>query len=722
MRGVGTSHLSAQSDGPGSERRRVVFLGVNAADFLPHSDRVRACIDAGHSFAFAFLDADDVVDIEEVSCYQLDSNRGSLPWRVRFRRFLRLQGLRHRGMRRRDPQTLNQLMVAKYDPRFKRLVRRADLVLGLDEASAYWERWVDFYAPGTPFFTGTAVAEVLEEQLWWDRAGTLLSTAIKGGSPTAPSMASLAAHLQSQDHAHLRMPNQFSARMAQDVAMGFARGRGVESAREVLICLDALHQRANQGDADPVLHAALAYVELALGGATSLLVTRTCEGVMATADEALDRGDIDLAARLTRLALALLLHRELHSDGLRSELVENPANYLKPWLGSDVFGTIHGRRRSLLARQSTVDYTKRIVILPGVYPLRDQAWEAAARSIPGTDVELLDMRKRGSVFRGMELDHHVIADLLRVGHSPRWQQSESALASLNEAAVVIADWADPGAVWASLYVRTDAQLILRIHAVDALGGWIHLVNWSRVDDIVFSAPHIRDLVVAMLGSTISHVRIHLFPNFIDIHRYKRKKLPTAQRTLGLVGWAQRVKDPIWALEILSGLIEHDPSWRLLLIGSTFGSKPPRSGALYQDEFLRRVKADGLSHHVEFRGFTSSLEVSLDEVGFVVSASRREGCPVGFAEGVASGAVPILRDWPIFASKGGAARTFRPEWVVKTPEEAVRRISERATASAWWNASEEAQSQLSEMMPGAHTLDRMRRVMNLSSEASDSLGS
>jgi glycosyltransferase involved in cell wall biosynthesis len=64
---------------------------------------------------------------------------------------------------------------------------------------------------------------------------------------------------------------------------------------------------------------------------------------------------------------------------------------------------------------------------------------------------------------------------------------------------------------------------------------------------------------------------------------------------------------------------------------------------------------------------------LRDAGFVLSASRREGFPVGPTEGAASGAVPVVRDWPMYADYAGAGGIFPAEWVVRTPEEAVERI-------------------------------------------------
>ncbi|MGB3828842.1 MAG: glycosyltransferase, partial [Ornithinimicrobium sp.] len=176
------------------------------------------------------------------------------------------------------------------------------------------------------------------------------------------------------------------------------------------------------------------------------------------------------------------------------------------------------------------------------------------------------------------------------------------------------------------------------------------------------------------------------------------------------------------LDVLSDLLKHDRSWRLLLVGRQFAPFPSATGLNYQREFARRLEEDGLHEHVEIRGFTTRLEELYEGVGFVLSCSRREGYGVAFAEGVASGAVPILRDWPIFASLDAAARTFSPEWVVQTPAEAAARIRGASTPKTWRAATDAAQAQIVDMASADDTLRRLRSVINVQGSHRDSLDS
>ena len=72
-------------------------------------------------------------------------------------------------------------------------------------------------------------------------------------------------------------------------------------------------------------------------------------------------------------------------------------------------------------------------------------------------------------------------------------------------------------------------------------------------------------------------------------------------------------------------------------------------------------------------YTDDVPAALDDVGWILSTSMREADPHGVLEGVLTGAVPVVRDWPLIAPWGGAEGLMPPEWVVATVEEAVERV-------------------------------------------------
>jgi glycosyltransferase involved in cell wall biosynthesis len=58
---------------------------------------------------------------------------------------------------------------------------------------------------------------------------------------------------------------------------------------------------------------------------------------------------------------------------------------------------------------------------------------------------------------------------------------------------------------------------------------------------------------------------------------------------------------------------------------------------------------------------------------VLSASSRESFHVALVEGAASGAVPVVRDWPLVARYGGPRAIFPRSWVVPDAAAAAARV-------------------------------------------------
>jgi glycosyltransferase involved in cell wall biosynthesis len=81
------------------------------------------------------------------------------------------------------------------------------------------------------------------------------------------------------------------------------------------------------------------------------------------------------------------------------------------------------------------------------------------------------------------------------------------------------------------------------------------------------------------------------------------------------------------------------------------------------------------------GHTDDVPTALEQVGVVLSSSVRESFHIGLVEGAASGAVPVVRNWPYFPD---AARSlFPPEWVVDSRQDAARRILETTGSEEKW---------------------------------------
>lgn len=444
------------------------------------------------------------------------------------------------------------------------------------------------------------------------------------------------------------------------------------------------------GDDDAVLLAHRTRAELDDGGRTDADPVAAAVAVLETIDPLLGPGTDpgqDVAERVC-LALDLIFHRELHSDSVDSPLLRDPATYLAPLRANHTWQVLTGAVRpggGAPGATPTEDVAvvqhapERVLVLPGAYgnfyrPLLDALTVSAA-----VEVRLVDRSTLRPHLRTMGTSPPVIRQRLRAAAGLPVDGYPELNALIRDWApdVVVVDWADKTALLATLLAPPHTRLVMRVHGVDALRPWIHLLDWDRVDALVSVSAPLLELVRDVAGEPVRETEAHVIPNLIDLDRFGAsgtdREAAREPHTLCLVGWAQRVKDPLWAVEVLARLRAEGGDWRLLLVGADFRDVPTASGALHAQAFRSRVLDDDVRGHLEFTGFVEDLPPVLARASFVLSTSLRESWPVGPAEAVAAGAVPVIRDWPMLRSRGGARAVYPAQWVVDSPGEAAERI-------------------------------------------------
>jgi glycosyltransferase involved in cell wall biosynthesis len=248
---------------------------------------------------------------------------------------------------------------------------------------------------------------------------------------------------------------------------------------------------------------------------------------------------------------------------------------------------------------------------------------------------------------------------------------------LDWADTVFVDWCVGPPAMVTTVDPGDTRIIVRLHSYEAFTRWPHLVDWSRVDDLVFVAEHLRglttELVPALRGPQAPRTPVVF--NAAELSSFARGKNPDARFNLGLVGVGQVVKDPLWAVEVLRLLREEDERYRLLMVGGDMDRDFSRATKKYRNRMEKELAPLVEAGTVLRLGATDDVAGKLTDIGFILSTSVRESAHLGLMEGVASGAVPVVRDWPYFAgsSYGGARTVFPGGWVVETPAEAAKRI-------------------------------------------------
>lgn len=503
------------------------------------------------------------------------------------------------------------------------------------------------------------------------------------------------------------------------------------------------------------LHALAAHASTSLTGRAPEDLLETAAAALRGADRALAAGDLEVSAELVVIGAGLLLHRDLHADAERSPLVDDTAAFLAPVRQSRAMAALAapwaaasapGQGDTLLEGGETMDRPRRVVVLPGAYPRFAAALIAALRRRPDLEVQVVELIEDHASFRWLGTDPELVRLRLAggVGDTGPWPTrpdrpplpavhgqalvttadqpfavTPEELAAVREADVVVADWADKGAVWASLVVPRSTRLVVRVHGMDALGLWPHVMDWSGVDALVAVSPHqggiIEDVLRHGAPRAPAPPPARVVPNIVRLPTVPDPP-PRDPHTLVLIGWANRVKDPLWAVEVLAGLLDRGGDWQLVLVGTGFRPGRVVTSQEYADAFAERARQPDVAAHIRHVPQTDDVAIEVAQVGFVLSASIRESFHQGLVEGVLGGAVPVVRNWPYVASRDGARRLYPPGWVVDDVAAAVERIWALRDPTDRTTAAEQARAQVSECFdPEQVETDLVRVVLGESPE-------
>lgn len=223
---------------------------------------------------------------------------------------------------------------------------------------------------------------------------------------------------------------------------------------------------------------------------------------------------------------------------------------------------------------------------------------------------------------------------------------------------VFCEWCCENAVWHSNNKRPGTRLIVRLHRFEAFRDFPSRVNWGAVDALIVVSDWFRDRMIDRHG--VDPDRVHVVPQYIDWHELQRPKLDEARFTLGLVGInpfehkrfdravdflaALRTRDPRFTLAVRSAM-----PWEIQWVWDRDDDTRSRFETLF-----RRIYADpDLARAIRFDPGGVDMEEWYRGIGVILSSSDSEGCHTSVLEGMASGCLPVVHDWP------GAQSLFAP---------------------------------------------------------------
>jgi len=248
--------------------------------------------------------------------------------------------------------------------------------------------------------------------------------------------------------------------------------------------------------------------------------------------------------------------------------------------------------------------------------------------------------------------------------------------------VVFSEWGLANSVWYSNNVTDEQTHIVRIHLQEVNErARVFPINIETegVNKFVFVAEHVRSEAIELFDWDSEKTTV--IPNFVDVDRLGQEKLPSANKTLGIIGIVPQRKRLDRALNLISKLAAKDPSWKLIIKGKNprdieFMKAPNRASEMiyYEEQFRRMENNPILKSAVTWDEYSISLSSWYRKIGFVLSPSDFESFHYSIADGVASGATPVVWPWD------GAKEIYTDDWVVANTDEAYDKIQSSLTNS------------------------------------------
>ncbi len=205
------------------------------------------------------------------------------------------------------------------------------------------------------------------------------------------------------------------------------------------------------------------------------------------------------------------------------------------------------------------------------------------------------------------------------------------------------------------------HIICRLHSYEAFSGFARKIKWEKIDDLVFVAKHIKDIVVQQVPEVIERVKnIRIVPNGVNLDKFAFKD-PSKGTNLAYLGQINYKKGPMLLLHAFRELVQVDEKYRLF-IGGNFQDDRYK---LYFDQMIREMD---LENNIQMDGWVEDVGTWLDDKQYIVCTSVLEGHPVGLMEAMTCGLKPVIHNFV------GAREIYPEKYLWNSIPEFVSRVT------------------------------------------------
>lgn len=242
---------------------------------------------------------------------------------------------------------------------------------------------------------------------------------------------------------------------------------------------------------------------------------------------------------------------------------------------------------------------------------------------------------------------------------------------VNWADIVFCEWGLGNAVWYSEHKKEHQRLIVRMHFQEKDLEFPRKMNIGNIDKIIVITPYMLEEFHRIFK--IPRHKMVYIDNLLDADKFNLSKKAGKEFRLGICGILPARKRVDLAIDLFEALWEKDSKYQL-----SIKSKHPKEVAwlmarekerVYYDAVFDRIEKAPWKDNVIFEEHGDDVNEWMSTIGYLLSPSDYEGSHVAVSEAMASGSVPIIRDWL------GADTIYPKKYIVSSLQEAVLAVEE-----------------------------------------------
>lgn len=235
--------------------------------------------------------------------------------------------------------------------------------------------------------------------------------------------------------------------------------------------------------------------------------------------------------------------------------------------------------------------------------------------------------------------------------------------------IIFCEWGLGNVVWYSNNKKENQILITRLHFQEKDLKFLRMVDFKKVDKFIVITPYMLEEFHRIFK--IPKHQLNYLDNLIDAKQLNLPKTNDSQFNIGICGVLPARKRLDIAIDLFEALWEKDHRYKLFIKGKRpeevswlMARKSERS---YYESVMDRIEKAPWKKNVQFDGHGSDIPEWLQKIGYLVSPSDYEGSHVAVSEAIASGAIPIIRNWK------GANTVYSEKYIVSSLDLALEKV-------------------------------------------------